>query len=205
MVEATTSATWRDSTIPVPPPLSRYRDWLRRDIPDGPIALQLDRLWTLQHRGAGCTRFASRHEVEPGQTVRRELIWDGSTAARLGPPLNGPVSFTARLERLKVEGGDELPPIEVSLESWIVGGPPEDFLSPFEAIDVALADERLSSWLITRPLDATQQPVVEFDRDLWVWVVGSLFGDRLDPTLHAAFIDPLTHEVFAVKEHRVSF
>ena len=203
-VSGSTTATWRDSAVDARPELARYRDWLRKAIPSGPMGLQIDRPWTRLHRGAGCRRFGRQRRVEAGQSIRREFTWDGSAAARLGPPPNGPVSFTARIDHLKPERGDELPPLEVTLESWIVGGPPDEFLSPFEAIDAALADERLSSWLVTRPLDSTQQPVVEFDRDLGFWVVGAVFGG-LDPILHAAFIDPMTREVFAVREQRVTF
>jgi hypothetical protein len=204
-VSATTTSIWRDSAGGLAPDLSRHRDWLRRAIPEGPIGLQIDRHWTRQRRGGGCTQFASRHDIEPGQNARREFTWDGSAAGRLGPPPNGPVSFTARLERLKLEGGDELKPIVVTLDSWIVSGPPEEFMSPFEAIDAALADERFTTWLASRRMEATDKPVVEFDRDLWIWVVGVRFGEMLDPIVHAAYIDPITHEVFAVTEHRVSF
>ena len=76
--------------------------------------------------------------------------------------------------------------------SFVVGGRPEEFLSPFEAIDVGLADARLNSWLQARPLDRTQKPIVEFDRQLGLWAVGSVFDGDLVNTLHAAFIDPIS-------------
>jgi hypothetical protein len=77
--------------------------------------------------------------------------------------------------------------------------------SPFEAIDAALGDERFATWLASRRMEPTDKPVVEFDRDLWIWVVGVRFGEMLDPVVHAAYIDPMTRELFAVKEHRVAF
>ncbi len=205
-VSGTTMSTWRDSVLDVPSGLATYRDWLRRDIPvDEPIELDLHRPYSLLHRGTGCAKFATRHRLEPGDSVTREFIWDGSAAKRLGPAPNGPVVLTARLERWKLLDGDDLRPLEVSLDSFVVGGRPEEFLSPFEAIDVALADARLSSWLLTRPLDRTQQPIVEFDRQLGLWAVGSVFDGDLVNTLHAAFIDPITREIVTVREHSVGF
>jgi hypothetical protein len=209
-VVATTTAAWRDSSVDVSPELDGYRELLRGKVGDGPIRLSIQRPYPLLHREAGCADFTEsrRRHVEPGHSVSREFIWDGGTAGRLGPPPNDvPVTFAARLERWSLVGGDGMRPIETSLDTWVVGGHAETFLSPFEAIDVALADDRFSSWLRARRGWGTDRPVVELDRDLGVWVIGVLYGDQYDfqPTLHAALIDPMTREVFAVKRHRVSF
>jgi hypothetical protein len=209
-IAATMTATWRDSTAAPSVDLDSYRDRLRGKVSDGPIRLAIQRPYTLLRRDSTCTDFTEsrRRRLEPGESVTREYIWAGDTVGRLGPPPDDvPVKIVARLERWRFVGGKDREPIEVSLDSWVIGGHADGFLSPFQAIDVALADERLASWLVARGRSRTDAPMVEFDRDLGVWVVGVRFADEVDsqPVLHAAFIDPMTREVFAVKEHRVSF
>jgi hypothetical protein len=117
------------------------------------------------------------------------------------------VKLTSTFERWTRPGpGREGDPIEVTLDSWVVDGRDEAFLSPAEAIDAALADERLSAWLLTQPLRDGADAIAEYDRDLGLCAVGLLmYHDEGDPVLHAAFLDPVTGEVVAVREHRVEF
>ena len=206
-VDAKTIATWRDSAIDLPEPLARHRDELRRIIrTDQPIRLGFRRPIFVLHRNIGCSDLAIPRELRPGRSVTQSFTWDGSAYGRLGPAPNGPVTITSRFERWKLAGGDELRPLEAKLESWVLDGRREDFLSPFEAIDAALMDDRFTSWLLTRPAETNANPVVEFDRDIGAWVIGLLTYPEgsVFQILHAAYLDPYTGEVFAVKESRLT-
>jgi len=158
-------------------------------------------------RFSGCADLGMPNELAPGRKVTQEAVWDGSAAWSLGLPPTAPATITARFERWSRDGkrGDGGKPLEVSIDSWILDGRSEDVLSPAEAIDAALRDERLTSWLITRPLHDNADAFVQYDRDLGVWAVGLLsYRDDGDPVLHAAFLDPITGEVITVREQRVS-
>ena len=203
-----TEGTWRDSSIEVSPTLAPYRDWLREEARvDGPIWLRFGRGQGAGHRFSGCADLGLPKELAPGRTVTQEFRWDGFAAPRLGLPPTGPATLTSRFERWTRPGpGPEGNAIEVTLDSWVLNGRPEAYLSPAEAIDAALADERLASWLVTRPLKNGADAIAEYDRDLGLWAVGLLmYHDEGDPILHAAFVDPITGEVVAIREHRVTF
>lgn len=205
-ISATTTATWRDSPRLVGQDLAPYRDWLRKWVRiKEPIELAFNRGSRQLHRSVGCADLGLPHQLEPGRSVRQTFIWDGSAAHRLGPAPNGPVTLISRFERWSLAGGGERQPIEVKLDSWIVGGRSEAYLSPAEVIDAALSDERLGSWIVTRPVGHNANPIVEFDRELGFWAVGLLLEGGFEPTMHAAFVDPISGEVFAVKEHRVTY
>ncbi len=93
-----------------------------------------------------------------------------------------------------------------TLESWVLGGRPDEYLSPAEAVDAALADERLASWLVTRSLAGNASMIAEYDAALDLWAVGLLwYRDDGDPVLHAALVDPISGEVIAIREYRVAF
>jgi hypothetical protein len=204
-VDATTAARWRDSSLDVPEDLIPHREDFRRRVPtDDWIRLQFQRPVFRQHRNIGCADLGVPHELRPGRSVTQSFTWDGSAAERFGPAPSGPVSITSRFERWKLAGGSQLRPLEVTLESWVTGGRRDEFLSPLEAIDAAFGDERFTSWLRTR--GRNDNPVVEFDRDLGVWVVGLLIykdTPSFQEILHAAYIDPYSGEVFAVKESQL--
>ena len=114
------------------------------------------------------------------------------------------MTITSRFDRWKLAGGSQLRPLEVTLESWVTRGRRDEFLSPFEAIDAAFQDVRFTSWLRTR--GGNDNPVVEFDRDIGVWIVGLLIykdTPTFQEILHAAYVDPYSGEVFAVKESQL--
>lgn len=208
-VAATTTSTWRDSSVDVDPELAPFRHDLRRHLsPDDPIRIGFLRPIFVLHRNIGCSDLAIFRELRPGRSVTQSFSWDGSAGShgRLGPAPTGPVTITSKFERWKLAGGDVLRPLEVKLDSWVRNGRRDEMLSPFEAIDVALQDHRFATSLLTRDIPRNANEVVEFDRDLGVWVVGFVF--RAEPTsteiLHAAYVDPYTGEVFAVKESRLS-
>jgi hypothetical protein len=203
-VDATTTAKWRDSALAVPDDLVDHREAFRRRISStDPIHLSFLRPVFVMHRNIGCADLAIAHELRPGRSETQSFTWDGSAGERFGPAPSGPVTLTSRFDRWKQAGGSELRPLEVTLESWVRSGRREGFLSPLEAIDAALGDERFTSWLRTRGTSGNDNPVVEIDRDLGVWVVGLLIyrdSPSFQEILHAAYIDPYSGEVFAVKE-----
>lgn len=207
-IHGISTATWRDSTLEVSRGLAPYREWLREETGvDQPIWLRFGRGYGARHRFSGCADLGIPHELAPGRRVTQEFIWNGDAAPRLGLPPSGPATLTSTFERWSRPGkGPEGAPIEVTLDTLVLDGRPDEYLSPAEAIDAALADDRLASWLVTRSLRHSADAIAEYDRDLGVWAVGLLmYRDDGDPILHAAFVDPITGEVFAVREHRVEF
>lgn len=207
-LNAVMPATWRGSSTEVTPQLVPYRDWLREAANvDAPIRLQFLKSGRVTRRFSGCADLGVPRELAPGRKVTQQHVWDGFASPRLGLPPSGPVPLTARFERWSRPGpGAEGAPIEVTLDSWVIHGRPDEYLSPAEAIDAALADDRLASWLVTRPLHHSADAIAEYDRDLGLWAVGLLmYPDDSDPVLHAAFLDPITGEVIAIREHRVTF
>jgi len=205
---AIADGAWRDSALAVPSALAPYREWLREEARvDGPIRLRFDSAWLARYRSYGCADLGIGKELAPGRKVTQEFSWDGFAAPRLGLPPTGPASLTTRFERWSRPGpGSDGRPIEVTLDSWVLHGRPEEYLSPAEAIDAALMDDRLASWLVTRPLRDSATAIAEYDRDLGLWAVGLLmYRDEGDPILHAAFVDAVTGDVIAIREHRVTF
>jgi hypothetical protein len=206
-VDAKTDATWRDSTLELSEHLAQHRDELRRIVRmDQPIRLGFLRPIFMQNRNIGCSDLALHRELRPGRSVTQSFTWDGSAGDRFGPAPTGPVTFTSRFERWKLAGGSQLRPLEVELESWVLRGRRQEFLSPLEAIDAAFTDERFTAWLLTRPAESNANPVVEYDREIGAWVVGLLIYKEtpsFQEILHAAYIDPYSGEVFAVKESQL--
>jgi hypothetical protein len=207
-ISATMLATWRDSAREVAPELEPYRERLRLEARvDDPIGLRFQKSEFGPFRSYGCADLAIARELAPGRSVTQELVWDGFAAPRLGLPPSGPVTLTATFGRWTRPGpGNDGDPIVVTLESWVLHGRPDEYLSPAEAIDAALADERLAAWLVTRSLAGNASGVAEYDADLDLWAVGLLsYRDDGDPVLHAALVDPITGEVIAIRQHRVAF
>ena len=203
-VDAKTNATWRDSTVELPEHLAKHRDELRRIVRmDQPIRLGFLRPIFVLSRNIGCSDLALHRELRPGGSVTQSFTWDGSAAERFGPAPSGPVTLSAHFDHWKLAGGSQLRPLEVELESWVIRGRRDEFLSPLEAIDAAFTDDRFTSWLETRPAESDANPVVEFDRDIGAWIVGLLMYKEtpsFQEILHAAYIDPYSGDVFAVKE-----
>jgi hypothetical protein len=207
-VHGISMVSWRDSDLPVPPDLAPFRDWLREEANvDGPAWLAFRRGFAAMGRSSGCADLGIPKELAPGRAVTQEFFWDGTAAPRHGPPPTGPAKLTAVFDHWTRPGpGPEGEPIEVTLDSWVLDGRDEAFLSPAEAIDAALADKRFASWLVTRPLRARAAAIAEYDPDVGLWAVGLLMDQEAgDPVLHAAFLDPVTGEVITIREHRVEY
>lgn len=207
-IVATMPETWRESSMEVSPELAPYREWLREEaVVDAPISLRFLKRGRAPRRFSGCADTGLPKDLAPGRRATQDFTWDGFAQPRLGLPPSGPATLTASFERWSRPGpGKDGTPVEVTLDTWVLHGRPDSYLSPAEAIDAALADERLASWLVTRPLRASADAIAEYDRDLGLWAVGLLmYRDEGDPILHAAFLDAVTGEVIAIREHRVTF
>ena len=164
-IQSTMSATWRDSSIQVSPELAPYREWLREEaLVDEPIRLRFLESGRVTRRFSGCADTGLPKELAPGRNVTQEFRWDGFADPRLGLPPSGPATLTATFERWTRPGpgpgpGQDDARIEVTLDTWVLRGRPDEYLSPAEAIDAALADDRLASWLVTRPLRASADAI----------------------------------------------
>ena len=199
-------AAWRPSDVAVSAEVEPYRQWLQENSgASGPIVLNFDHPALMGYRSHGCADVGVPHELAPGAKVTQTQAWNGYAAPRLGLPPSGPVTITGTFDgwwRGAKERRNE--PIEVSLDSWVISDLHPSALSPLEIIDAAVADTRLASWLVTRPLHQSAEAVADFDVNAGVWLVGlvSYEGDGR-VVLHAAYVDPLSGEVFAVRESLV--
>jgi hypothetical protein len=202
-IATATDARWRDSHLDVPPELVEYREWLREPVLLNPISPWFASGLRYVVRPGGCADVAIWDELPEGKSMTDSFVWDGMASRRLGPAPNGPVKITATFDQWRFAGGDDLRPLEVTLDAWVINGRRDEYLSPLEIIDVALQDERLTSWLLTVTPGGDVEAFVEFDRQSGVWMVGALLDTGWEPTIHVAFIDPVTGEVFAVREQRV--
>jgi hypothetical protein len=205
---ASVDSSWRESDLEVQPELVPYRQWLRSEANvASPISLSFRRGLGAGRRSSGCADVGLPKRLRPGGKVSQEFLWHGYASPRLGKPPSGPAKLSVSFECWSRPGpGPDGAPVLVELDSWIRAGRGDEYLSPAEAIDAALADERLASWLLTRPLRSGADAIAEYDTDLGVWVVGLLtFVEDSDPVLHAAFLDAITGEVIAIREHHAPF
>lgn len=203
-----TGAEWRPSSLNVDATLERYRDWLREEAHvDTPIRLQFVPGWLSGMRRYGCADIGIGRSLKPGKSRMDSLVWDGQAAGRLGLPPTSPATITATFDywhRGNDDEGEDNEPIKVTLDAWVIGGRDPSYLSPAEAIDAALADPEFADWLVVQPFRNGRDAIAEYDRETGLWVIGLIaYREDQDALLHAAFVDPVTGEIVAIREHPV--
>lgn len=139
----------------------------------------------------GCADTGIPHELAASERLTHRAVWDGSLDG-LVPP-DGPVHLTASFPRTI---GSRSVPIEVGLESWIVGGKPFDFLTPAAAIDVALADATFAEWLERAPESTWINSTHTLDPEAGIWEIG-LFRDGVEGFLGTVTLDARSGEVLS--------
>jgi hypothetical protein len=209
-VRGLASGTWADSDVSIPTELLPYREWF---LEDNDISPDIFLHAPTRRRHAGCADLGIRHALAPGDAVEQTFTWDGQAGSGFGLPPTGPATWAGTFAgwwRTDEEEGLTDRSVTVSLATQIIGGRRSDALSPFQVLDAALIDPRLGSWLLTRPL-RTDNPLVLYDPASGLWTVGILMsrdiedGENAENILHAAFVDPITGEVIAVRELPAQF
>ena len=139
---------------------------------------------------SGCGDVLHIATLEPGTAFRERLRWDGLTFRGLTPPPTAPIDLVASFQFDRGDPLAEHPPenrtfFEVHLETWIAG-PPDAFLDPGEAADIALTDARLTAVLAARDLRNGNDGLVRFDPTTGTYQIG-LIEENL-PTARAHFV-----------------
>ncbi|HET7029162.1 MAG TPA: hypothetical protein VFI34_01520 [Candidatus Limnocylindrales bacterium] len=192
-VDGTLSDAWRmgrDLRIPV-------RDWKSYLLDnDGfePGAPPQILLLAKGHDGSssGCGDVGLTATLDPGDSVRQRLSWNGLRFRDLGPPPTSKVDLTATLAFDRGAVLDEHPPedrhiIEAHLDAWIEG-PADPVLDPAEAVDVALTDARLTNLLATRELNNGNDGLLRYVAAAHRYWVGIVESGSL-PIAHAHYLE----------------
>lgn len=140
-------------------------------------------------RDSGCADLALMHELAPGEKIVHRAAWDGALDD-LVPP-DGPIGLIASFPR---QVGSRTVPVEVRLDSWIVGGTPFEFLTPAAAIDAALGDARFREWLERTHESRWINSTHTLKPEAGTWDIG-LFAETADGILGMVTLDARTGEI----------
>jgi hypothetical protein len=181
-----------------------FKDWAINHDPgrgsEQPILLDFTPESFVGQGDFGCADVGIRQDLQPGKRVSQRERWDGQAAFGFGPAPSGPAELHASFRNWwrdsEVEGarGD----IEIRLAIEIVGGRDPRFLSPGQAIDVALRVPAFRRLLDRYPTiqDWIMPVVVEVD-DAGLWNVGLKGSDGSSVTV---IVDPIQASVVDVLE-----
>ncbi len=141
----------------------------------------------------GCADLAMYHVIAPGETLERQIIWDGDASLRWGPPPSGPVTLTGLFHFFGRDGDTANLEIRFQHEAWVVDGVDPSWLSPPEVIDSALADPDFRAYIIEQDGANGREPILWYRPELGAWEVGLLiWNDFPDPRMHLVLVDPVS-------------
>jgi hypothetical protein len=131
--------------------------------------------FTAEHligRDVACADYYMPKRIEPGRSIRQRALWEPA-ADGMTPDFPVEIVASYRYEwRGEGEGPERDPVITATLSSAVIGGMPWPWLTPAEALDVALDDPEFAAWVADVP---TGQPPwsaeVQFDTEAQTWVV----------------------------------
>jgi hypothetical protein len=148
---------------------------------------------------SGCADLAVAHVVQPGETLRQELVWDGQANLRWGPPPSGPVTLTGLFQSYRVGAASSSArrELELQLDAWVVNGADDTWLSPPEVVDAALADPAFLEYVTEQDglcrcgLGNGRQEILWYRPELGAWEVGLLiWHDDPEPRMQLVHVDP---------------
>ena len=180
-----------------------FKDWALNTAPGGARdeSIRLD-FTPESHIGRGemgCADVGILQDLGPGERVSQRRRWDGQAALGFGPAPSGPAEVHAWFRHWwrdsELEGARA--DIELRLPIEIVGGRDPRFLSPGQAIDVALRVPALRELLGRNPsIQDWDMPVVlEVDDSTQLWRVGLR---AIDGTAVTVIVEPLQASVVDV-------
>ena len=152
--------------------------------------------------GIGCFSIWVTEELAEGADVNHRAAWDSDAYMGM-PPVPGAysVEVTFRFTRgapPEPNGDRELVTVTLPM---VVEGEVVDWLSPEQAIDALLSDERFVDLLADAPLDQWTDHYISFEEDRWVLTL-KLGTTAADPTPHTALIGVVDARTGVVLEVR---
>jgi hypothetical protein len=119
-------------------------------------------------RDVGCADVAITHRFEPGDHLTRRAVWQPFQHV---PTPDLPAEIVASFPHDDDPAQDAPPPAEVRLATAVLGGERWAWLTPAEAVDIAVADPELLAWLERVPIAEWVGPTLTFDRDARTWAI----------------------------------
>jgi hypothetical protein len=129
-----------------------------------------------------CPANLAINELDPGERIDHRAAWDGDVAGAAAPA--GPAAITASFPYLGPNrpGADpfaaQLQPIQVTTEVAVVDRG-LGLISPGQAIDVALSDQRFAGWIGSRPTEQWQAVELRFAANEYVVIQSQLVNGVL--------------------------
>jgi hypothetical protein len=188
---------WRFGAVQVDPQKVMFKRYLvgTRRLDGAPISIRFVPKKYLNAGSIICADIGLGDSIQPGESMREKVIWDGTALLRLGLPPPGQVNLVATFASYwrKSEGPPDEGPgkrIDVPIDAWITGERDDRLLHPGEVVDAALSSAEFSSWLATVKIADGNEPVLWFDRAAGLWDVGNL--DYGTEQFHFARVDPVS-------------
>lgn len=179
-----------------------FKDWTLRTASgggDGPIALDITPESLIALGDVGCADVGIAHHLAAGGRIVERSRWEGLAAFDFGPPPGGPATMTAIFRNWWKDGEEEMSreDVVVELGVQIVDGRPPDFISPGQAIDVALRAPALQRLLERYPTvrEWIGSTVVKVEDGRWT--VGLAGGDGHSVRV---IVDPMEATILDVIE-----
>lgn len=150
----------------------------------------------------GCADIGLEDRIRPGQTIEQRAQWNGLAYRQLIPPPTARVDLVGSFRYYwRAREGQPNAIIEqvidVHLDAWIVGTG-EAFIGPWQAVDVALLDPRLTAILADRHPGQSNSSVLRYVSEIGAYEVGILdTGDEPNTRarVHLSLIDARTGRI----------
>jgi hypothetical protein len=191
-------ARWRTGLKPVQE-LERFKEYATQLRSDGRVSVRYLPLDWLGRGDFGCNDVGLGDWIEPGQTLRKELAWDGFAHLFYGLPPSGRVTLTATFGSYWRPGmvGRHSPDgrITMNIATWIANGKNHLALDPGEVFDAALADPAFAAWAESIEPGNANDPICWYVPEEDLWWVGALLYSAGGEAFHYVRVDPRSGHV----------
>jgi hypothetical protein len=158
---------------------------------------------------SGCGDIAYTETLAPAASLHERSRWDGLSFRGLAPPPTASIDLVGSFPFDRGDPAVEHPPedrhlLEVHLKTWIAGLP-DAFLDPAEAVDIALADPRLTAVLASHELRNGNGGLVRFDPASGAYQVGLIEENLPTARAHLVLVDARTGVIVGFVERDWDF